>query len=289
MKNINITALSDSPQFINLVMGDCINISKKIFEEIGYSVFLTNNTFAEGCINIAWGVASQDPKNYSAYREMAKKFNTIFMNMEQLGSNSPIVTTEYLKLLHDHKFFDYHISNILEIQKKYGPTSAHEFPLIPDRAIQPGNIEFHEKKFDFAFFGLINDRRQKIINDLRANGHTIKIINGAYLDELSEELKECKSVLNIHYYESSLFEVARCLRPVSIEIPIISENSALPVSINWEDSGIFFTEYEKLTEASKHFLKKNNLIALQKKSNQFKNNSICKTKIEDLKKFLTKF
>ena len=51
--------------------------------------------------------------------------------MEQIGSNSPLITSEYLDFLSNFKVLDYSIHNIHALRKIFPFINAEEFPLIP--------------------------------------------------------------------------------------------------------------------------------------------------------------
>lgn len=265
---INITVISSRVDFIKAVFSDCIDSMTHVLKNLGYEVYVTENTVVDEIVNIVWGVGTHYSKEYGLYSELNKKYKVIFMNMEQLGGGSKLLDDEYFTLLTQNRFMDYCYSNIAYLNKVTGITSrSQEFPFAPI----PLSLVNHnlEKKYDFAFFGADNSRRTEVINKLISNGFNIKLIKGKYTQALSDDLLDCSAVLNIHYYESSIFEVARCLRPVSMQIPILSETSHMPNSVDWGNAGIQFFELNQLVSVAQNFLDEENLKILSEKSISF--------------------
>lgn len=269
MQFINISIISHKPKFILAIMGDCINCMKEFFENHAYKVVVTENTFVEDAINIIWGVGTHYSKDYSAYLLMARKYNTIFINMEQLGSESTLIDIDYLKLISQFKVIDYNMANLNFLRDHYDNKLSAEFPFAPALLPKQNTLESQFTAYDYAFYGAMNSRREYIINALIGKGIKIKIINGKYGEELSNELSQCKALLNIHYYQTSIFEIARCLRPVADNIPILSEASNMPVSVDWREAGITFYDYNSIESKAQEFLENDNLKTLKKISKEF--------------------
>ena len=59
---------------------------------------------------------------------------------------------------------------------------------------------------------------------------------------------DCAGVLNIHGFQSEVFETIRCLRPAAMGIPILSETSVHSEVASWEHSGVIFISKDKFAE-----------------------------------------
>ncbi len=279
MRYINISIISNNPKFLWGIFGDCINCMKNFFEQYKYKVILTENTFVEDSINIIWGIGTHYSKDYNTYLSAAKKFKTIFVNMEQLGSDSALLDNSYLELISQFRLIDYNFENLIYLSKNFGIDKSAEFPFTPYPLTAEIKISDERALYDYAFFGSINPRRKHILSELASKGVKIKIINGAYGDSLSKEISDCKALLNIHYYTTSLFEVARCLRPLAIGLPILSETSLTPRSIEWNKAGIEFYDYELITMNATNFLNDENLRRLRGRTKEFNNKLITNESI----------
>lgn len=255
---INITIISSNIPFIKAVFADCIESMANSLRQLGCTTYITENTLVEEIVNIVWGIGTHYSKEYDLYRNMTNNYKVIFMNMEQLGGGSALLDSEYYHLLANNKYFDYCFKNINHLRTISGlKLNAQEFPLLP---ISVENIARESiNEYDFAFFGAMNYRREKILKEFTNNGYSIKVISGKYGNDLSNELLECKALLNVHYYETSLFEVARCIRPISMHMPILSEISYMPELVNWASAGIVFSEYSQLLQSAHEFMNPWNL------------------------------
>lgn len=143
------------------------------------------------------------------------------------------------------KFLDYNYNNFLGVDQIHGV----EFPVFPiindiDRK------DFKEKEYDFLFYGAIDiERRKKFIEKIRLYGFTVEIAQGLYGRSLLEKVSKAKVVLNIHAYESMVFESLRCLQPASVGTFILSEYSKLPRVVDWTKF-VCFHDFEALNENS---------------------------------------
>jgi hypothetical protein len=226
---------------------DTIDSVSDMLQEIGYQTKISSNVILNDAINILWGVGSVFSPSYEEVAAIATPKNTIIFNMEQLGSESTLVTDEYLNFISKYIILDYNQHN-LDILSTKNKCDGYEFPILPSKKFMfdyPYSNSI-QKQYDLAFYGILNERREELIRKLASSDISVKIISGKYGAELSSALLDCKFVLNLHYFESAIFEVARSLRPLAMGIPIISEASIMPKFTDWSESGIIFEEYANL-------------------------------------------
>ncbi len=241
---INLVNLSKFGGQGPAVFLDTIDSVSDMLQEIGYQTKISSNVILNDAINILWGVGSVFSPTYEEIAAIATPKNSIIFNMEQLGSESTLVTSEYLNFISKYIILDYNQHN-LDILNTINKCEGYEFPIVPSKNFL---FDYHytnslPKQYDLAFYGILNKRREELIRKLTEHGVSIKIISGKYGAELSNALLDCKFVLNLHYFESAIFEVARCLRPMAMGMPIISEASIMPKIADWSQSGILFDEY----------------------------------------------
>lgn len=249
MQLINITILtphSNTPQvFTDIAESVHSQISKS-----GFSATLSTNKFYTDALNIIIGAGTHGTPPIKELRKILRPDNTIIFNWEQIGSNSTLITKDYLDLLSEFITWDYCSENIRALNKKTNKNNcAHEFPIIPQSSLRTKRDKAFKLCFDTGFYGAIDvPRRKEILSNLFFNRVKIKLITGAYGSNLSQELLDCRTVINIHAYETEILEIARLLRPMAMDIPIISEKSIFPDKVNWGDSGIIFSDQESLSE-----------------------------------------
>ncbi len=279
MPLINLSVISANPLFLKLIFNDCILSMRRSLEQLGHKVYVTENTWVKGAVNILWGLGSNYAKDYALYADMMNSHPSLIMNMEQLSGGSQLLDAGYFDLLRGQMTLDYCEVNTQFLRDEMGYSMpSMEFPLLP---IELSYVyESAQKNYDFAFFGAMNQRREKMIQNLNDAGLSVKVINGRYGDDLSEAVADCRALLNVHYYDSGLFEVARCIRPVSMHVPIFSEASVFPSHVDWTEAGIEFADYAQMTSRAFDFLKPDNLHALSLKSkkfcSQYENMDACK-------------
>jgi hypothetical protein len=63
---------------------------------------------------------------------------------------------------------------------------------------------------DVLFYGSINPRRRKILEELLALGVNLKVLYGVYGEDRDHWISRSKLVLNIHCYKTHILEVVRC-------------------------------------------------------------------------------
>lgn len=81
-----------------------------------------------------------------------------------------------------------------------------------------------KKEYDIVFFGAINERRKKILDNIKKNKIEIKILTGKFNNELDYYLLRSKYCINIHFYEDSELESDRINICLKNNCCIISES-----------------------------------------------------------------
>ena len=104
--------------------------------------------------------------------------------------------------------------------------------------------------YDVVFVGWVNQRREKILNQLIKHGLNVLILgygDGVYGANRDKIIAKSEVLLNSHYHESTTcFEWFRCYPWISLNKKIISENSYC------FDNRIDFIDYENMV---KHVIK----------------------------------
>ena len=92
------------------------------------------------------------------------------------------------------------------------------------------NNEESNNQITILFIGLLNVRREKILNELKNYNslnnlnYVIKIVNNVFGDELVELIKKSKIVINLHYYPNAILEIFRIHDLLPYDCKILSEN-----------------------------------------------------------------
>lgn len=175
--------------------------------------------------------------------------NTILINVEQfLGG---VVDNEKFRMnfLEWVKFFevwDYSHQN-LEVFKKMGLANIKylqlgyqkELTRIKKRSLQD---------IDVLFYGSINERRAKVLDAIKSLGLNVHTIFGIYGKSRDDLIARSKIVLNLHYYESQIFEVVRVFYLLCNSVPTIGEvNTNTLIAEPFKDA-IIGSKYKYLAE-----------------------------------------
>ena len=186
--------------------------------ELGFTSYLSQSTIINEAQNILFG-AHLIP-DQSALPE-----NSIIFNLEQLASDSHYCNENYFNCLKTHTVWDYSQKNIDYLNDKHINSDAVLIPIgyspslyrIPKAAIQD---------IDVLFYGAINERRKKILNDLTNAGLNTVSLTGVYGTELDHYISRSKTVINLHFHESKIFEIVRVSYLLNNKKAVISEVSA---------------------------------------------------------------
>lgn len=251
---INLVLLKRPPLEVPYVLDDTVLSVQHMLQRAGYPTLLSYNTIDPRLVNIVFGIYMPGTASIQQIRALSSPANTVIFNSEQLGSTSPWITDEYLRLLRDYVCLDYNQANIDHLQGHWsGQARAFEFPILPSmefRSDYPMTHERWQMQYDLAFYGsTANGGRVGRLMELADLGVRLKCFAGSFGRDLPMELMECTAVLNIHAYDSALFELGRCLRPAALGMPIFSDVSIHPGKVNWADSGIFFLPREGFAQS----------------------------------------
>jgi hypothetical protein len=172
---------------------------------------------------------------------------SIIFNLEQFALRSDWITPEYLFLLSDHPLLDYSRRNshalslagldhvqLLEIG--YSPVLAR---------VQPAAT----RDIDIFFYGSMNDRRRHILEQLAGRGFHVVAGYGSYGAERDELIGRSRIVLNLHAYETNIFEIVRVSYLLSNGVCVVSEGDPSDPDVQGLAGGLELVPYERLVDA----------------------------------------
>lgn len=103
-----------------------------------------------------------------------------------------------------------------------------------------------EQDIDVLFYGSINERRRNIIEALKQRGLHVFLAFGAYGKPRDALIARSKVVLNMHYYDSKIFEVVRCFYLMANAKAVVSEAGADTLMDEVYRPGLLTAPYEEL-------------------------------------------
>lgn len=163
--------------------------------------------------------------------------DAIIYNSEQIHDRSPWLTENYLELLRNHTVWDYSSANVRKL-KELGVKAKH-IPIgyVPELT----RIKPQQEDIDVLFFGSMNERRTKIIDELKAAGLKVETLFGVYGAVRDSYIARSKIVLNIHFYDVPVFEIVRVSYLLANRKCVVSETTDGSIGVR----GVFYDEIVK--------------------------------------------
>ncbi len=183
--------------------------------------------------------------------------NSIMFNAEQIQPGSPWMVESYINLLRSHQVWDYSRHNIASLTK-LGVTNVRFCGIgyVPELTkIKPAP----EKDIDILLYGSLNERRLNILKQLHQIGLKLEALFGVYGVERDHYISRAKIVLNIHFYETKVFEIVRVSYLLANKKFVISEpGNDQELESPFRD-GLVFAPYNGLVEECVKYLREDNL------------------------------
>ena len=183
--------------------------------------------------------------------------NSIVFNTEQIESNTEEWRERIIKLANRNiELWDYSLFNIKFTQDKTN-IKAKLFEIGYQREL---NRITHKKtkKVDVLFYGSINDRRKIIIDKLIEKNIKVKCLFGVYVKDRDDWIAKSKLVLNMHMYDSKIFEIIRVFYLMTNGVPVVAEYDDKTKINNNFLMGIKTVPYNELVEMIVHLVNSEN-------------------------------
>jgi hypothetical protein len=188
--------------------------------------------------------------------------------MAQLPASAIVYNTEvvqqlrrdpqsnYVDLLRGHDVWDYNRENAQRVSEFLSkPVRYVPFGFVPDLArVVKGEIE----DIDVLFYGELNARREAIIHGLEAAGLTVKHLYGVYGAERDSWIARSKVVLNMHYHQPGVFEIARVGYLLANSKAVVTECDPGEVVDPDLSSGMLVATYDGLVDACRSLVADDN-------------------------------
>ena len=189
------------------------------FRRLGADVSIGKNRLRYDSINFIFGA------HLMFDADLTQRFRCVFVNLEQLGSGGAQVAPAYLQLLSASPVIDYDEANVAAYRKGGVSVPIITFAYAPYLALDE-ITPLEERPIDILFFGSINDRRQRMLQEIQAAGCGVGVMQfGLYGPERDHDIRRAKAVFNCHFYDSARFEQARVFQCLSLGTPVICERT----------------------------------------------------------------
>ena len=169
--------------------------------------------------------------------------NTVLINAEQFLGNTPW-NENILNWIKSFEVWDYSTQNIAFFQKM-GLKNIKHLQLGYQKELTRINKNVAQD-IDVLFYGSINARRSKVLNDLEKSGLNIHKIFGIYSKKRDDLIARSKLVLNLHYYDSEIFEVVRVFYLLTNGITVIGEVNPSTDVDNLYKNAVISTQYSNI-------------------------------------------
>ena len=184
---------------------------------LGVQCRLSKNRLYRDCMNLVFGAH----KGFD--RKLADVFPCVILNLEQIGREGASLPPAYLELLASVPSLDYDPAN-RQAYKTALAGPCLRFLDAPYLRAGLHSMALKDRPLDLLFFGSINERRRRLIEQIEASGTRIAMFDHAlYGPERDEIIVQAKAVLNLHFYESGRLEQVRISHCLSLGTPVISE------------------------------------------------------------------
>ena len=169
--------------------------------------------------------------------------NSILINAEQFLGGTPW-NENILHWIQSFEVWDYSTQNI-EFFKAQGIENIKYLELGYQSELSRIEIKAVQD-IDVLFYGSINDRRAKVLDALKNSGLNVHTIFGIYGKDRDDLIARSKLVLNLHYYNSEIFEVVRVFYLLSNSIPVVGEINPSTVVSDIYKNSVLGVPYQQL-------------------------------------------
>lgn len=217
-------------------------------ERLGIEVERLENSVLSDIPTILLGAHLLDD---NTLRSLPEK--TIIYNLEQVDVASPWMGTAYREALQSHEVWDY---NEVNAQRLFAEKLATRIVWAPIGYVDGLHRieEAPDQDIDVLFYGSINGRRRHILDGLKAVGLNVVEGFGVYGEERDALIARARVVLNMHFYESGIFEWVRVLYLLANRKFVVSEDSVLTAFDGGIKNVVTFSPYNELVETCQRII-----------------------------------
>lgn len=210
---------------------------------LGIDVTSDTNTIYPHAINIILGVHLLTTEEINMLPS-----DSIIYNTEQIFPDSPWNTSHLLTAIKKFNTWDYSLRNIERLAEQGITREIFYMPVgfVPELCRIPKAVD---QDIDVLFYGSMNERRQHILQTLIDRGLKVVVTTstyGAFRDAL---IARAKVVLNLHFYQSKIFEIVRVSYLLSNQKAIVAEvDDETDIDPKFRDA-VIGVSYEQLVDA----------------------------------------
>ena len=150
--------------------------------------------------------------------------DTIIYNFEQLSDDSTWLSDAYKYGLENFQVWDYRKQNIRYLDSLKTLFKPMYVPIGYCQELEKIRPAAHQD-IDVLFYGSLNQRRKSILRLVEDQNLRMKCLFNVYGEERDDYISRSKVVLNLHYYDAQILEIARISYLLNNKIAVVSEYS----------------------------------------------------------------
>ena len=208
--------------------------------ELGFDAKLTFNEMDIACRNILIGCHLLEPKLISDLPP-----STVILNTEQIYADDTW-DSRIFEFARHFEVWDYSRKNIEKFTQLGLMRVKHLKIGFQKELARIQNLA--EPEIDVLFYGAVGERRAQILKALIERGLKVKVLYDTYGRERDEWIANSKVVLNLHHYQSQIFEIVRVFYLMSNAKAVVCEVNANTSVDAMYLNGVAAVPYEELVE-----------------------------------------
>ena len=176
---------------------------------------------------------------------------SILYNFEQLQAPSlGILRADFYELAKRSIVWDYCAGNLLAWRERGVRATLVELGYVPELTrIPDGPADGAGQDVDVLFYGSPNNRRLQVVAALEQAGARVVSLHGIFGAARDAQTARAKIVLNVHYYETKIFEIARVSYLLANRKAVVTEQSSDEANYAYLRGGLRSVPYGELVEA----------------------------------------
>lgn len=172
--------------------------------------------------------------------------NAVIYNLEQVSAHDVPMKPQYLDLLRNRRTWDYSRRNVaalakLGVRARFVPIGYRE----ELARVAPAP----RQDIDVLFYGAMNDRRRRVLDQLAARGVETLALQNYYGPLRDSFISRARVVLNMHFYDRGVFEIVRASYLFANGVAVAAErNPDTDIEPDMQDAALF-APYDGLADA----------------------------------------
>lgn len=178
--------------------------------------------------------------------------DSIVVNLEQVSPESTWLNPRYMTILSRLPVLDYSPRNRANLAIK-GIPHANVLEIGYHDALTRVP-QAKEKDIDVLFYGSMNERRARVLNELVQAGVKVVHLFGVYGRERDVAIGRSKMVINLHHYDSGIFEIVRVSYLLANRVCVLTEGDIEDPDLGPFIGGLAIEPYSRLVERCRALL-----------------------------------